>query len=130
MAGVFSSTSNKIAFAAFFKEREECFELLFILSFVYELILNDMKKTWILFFMLLLAHGVKAAEQFVVFQTAADILPLQDAGISFDNKEHSCVQRSVANLKLDFERVTGRMPSECLHGLQRHLRLQRWPSYR
>ena len=112
MAGVFSSTSNKIAFAAFFKEREECFELLFILPFVYELILNDMKKTWILFLMLLLAHGVKAAEQFVVFQTAADVLPLQDVGISFDTKEHSCVQRAVVNLKLDFERVTGRMPSE------------------
>ena len=117
MAGVFSSTSNKIAFAAFFKEREESFELLFILPFVYELILNDMKKTWILFLMLLLAHGVNAAEQFVVFQTAADVLPLQDAGISFDAKEHSCVQRAVANLKLDFERVTGHMPSEGRAGI-------------
>ena len=117
MAGVFSSTSNKIAFAAFFKEREESFELLFILPFVYELILNDMKKTWILFLMLLLAHGVNAAEQFVAFQTAADVLPLQDAGISFDAKEHSCVQRAVANLKLDFERVTGHMPSEGRAGI-------------
>ena len=117
MAGVFSSTSNKIAFTAFFKEREECFELLFILPFVYELILNDMKKTWILFLMLLLARGMNAAEQFVVFQTAADVLSLQDAGISFDNKEHSCVQRAVANLKLDFERVTGRMPSEGRAGI-------------
>ena len=76
-----------------------------------------MKKTWILFLMLLLAHGVNAAEQFVVFQTAADVLPLQDAGISFDAKEHSCVQRAVANLKLDFERVTGHMPSEGRAGI-------------
>ena len=76
-----------------------------------------MKKTWILFLMLLLAHGVNAAEQFVVFQTAADVLPLQDVGISFDTKEHSCVQRAVANLKLDFERVTGRMPSDGRAGI-------------
>ena len=60
---------------------------------------------------------MNAAEQFVVFQTAADVLPLQDAGISFDAKEHSCVQRAVANLKLDFERVTGHMPSEGRAGI-------------
>ena len=48
---------------------------------------------------------ISAAEQFVVFKASADVLPLQGASISFDAKEHSCVQRAVANLQQDFQRV-------------------------
>ena len=76
-----------------------------------------MKKTLILFLMVLMARGMSAAEQFVVFQTATDVLSLQDAGISFDTNEHSCVQRAVTNLKLDFERVTGHMPNGSRTGI-------------
>ena len=48
---------------------------------------------------------MSAAEPFVVFQSSADALSLQNASISFDAKEHSCVQLAVANLKQDFQRV-------------------------
>ncbi|MBO7046612.1 MAG: glycosyl hydrolase 115 family protein [Prevotella sp.] len=57
---------------------------------------------------LMMALGVNAAEPFVVFQASADALPLKDASISFDTHEHSCVQRAVANLQQDFQRVTGK----------------------
>ena len=60
---------------------------------------------------LVLALGVNAADQFVVFQPQADVISLQDASISFDAREHSCVQRAVANLQQDFERVTGKTVS-------------------
>ena len=49
-----------------------------------------------------------AAEQFVVFQSSADVISLNSAGVSFDSREHSCVQLAIANLKQDFERVTGK----------------------
>ena len=58
--------------------------------------------------MMMGALGVNAAEPFVVFQASADALSLKDASISFDANEHSCVQRAVANLQQDFQRVTGR----------------------
>jgi hypothetical protein len=57
---------------------------------------------------LMMALGMNAAEPFVVFQASADALPLKDATISFDTHEHSCVQRAVANLQQDFQRVTGK----------------------
>ena len=50
--------------------------------------------------------GSVASEPFVVFKTSADVLSLQDASVSFDTREHSCVQRAVANLQKDFEKVT------------------------
>ena len=50
--------------------------------------------------------GSEAAEPFVVFKTSADALSLQDASVSFDTREHSCVQRAVASLQKDFEKVT------------------------
>ena len=50
----------------------------------------------------------EAAEPFVVFQSSADVLSLQGASVSFDSREHSCVQRAVANLQKDFEKVTGK----------------------
>ena len=50
--------------------------------------------------------GSVASEPFVVFQTSADVLSLQDASVSFDTREHSCVQRAIANLQKDFEKVT------------------------
>ena len=65
-----------------------------------------MKRTLIFTFSLLMALKMSAAEQFVVFQPSADVLSLKDASISFDAKEHSCVQRAVANLQQDFQRVT------------------------
>ena len=67
-----------------------------------------MKRSLIITFSLLLALTMSAAEQFVVFKASADVLPLQGAGISFEGKEHSCVQRAVANLQQDFLRVTGK----------------------
>ena len=66
-----------------------------------------MKRTLFLTLSLLMALTMSAAEQFVVFKASADVLPLQDAGISFDAKEHSCVQRAVASLQQDFQKVTG-----------------------
>ena len=56
----------------------------------------------------MMAFGVHAAEQFVVFQASPDAISLKDVSISFDPQEHSCVQRAVANLQQDFERVTGK----------------------
>ena len=50
--------------------------------------------------------GSEAAEPFVVFQSSADVLSLQGASVSFDSREHSCVQIAVANLQKDFEKVT------------------------
>ena len=66
-----------------------------------------MKRTLILTISLLVVLTISAAEQFVVFNASADVLSLQDAAISFDAKEHSCVQRAIVNLQKDFERVTG-----------------------
>ena len=67
-----------------------------------------MKRTLIISFLMLLALTMQAAEQFVVFQSQTDALSLKDAGILFDAHEHSCVQRAVANLQHDFQRVTGK----------------------
>ena len=67
-----------------------------------------MKRTLFFTFSLLMALTMSAAEQFVVFKSSADVLSLQEASISFDPNEHSCVQRAVANLQQDFERVTGK----------------------
>ena len=52
--------------------------------------------------------GSAASEPFVFFQASADVLSLQGASVSFDSREHSCVQRAVANLQKDFEKVTGK----------------------
>ena len=51
---------------------------------------------------------VLAAERFVVFQPSANVLSLEGAGVTFDSREHSCVQRAVANLQQDYQKVTGR----------------------
>ena len=67
-----------------------------------------MKRTLTLTLSLLMALAMSAAEQFVVFKASGDVLSLQDASISFDANEHSCVQRAVANLRQDFQRVTGK----------------------
>ena len=55
-----------------------------------------------------MAIAVSAADKFVVFQPSADALLLNNSGIAFDSREHSCVQLAIANLKQDFERVTGK----------------------
>jgi len=66
-----------------------------------------MKRTLFFTLSLLMALTMSAAEQFVVFKASADVLSLQGASISFDANEHSCVQRAVANLQQDFQKVTG-----------------------
>ena len=55
-----------------------------------------------------MAIAVSAADKFVVFQPSANAISLNNAGIVFDTREHSCVQLAIANLKQDFERVTGK----------------------
>ena len=64
-----------------------------------------MKKSLFFALTMLFALSVRASEQFVVFQPSADVLSLKDASISFDAKEHTCVQRAVASLQQDFQRV-------------------------
>ncbi len=68
--------------------------------------LSSMKKFLLSLFALVVTLGSEAAEPFVVFQSSADVLSLQGASVSFDSREHSCVQRAVANLQKDFEKVT------------------------
>ena len=70
--------------------------------------LSSMRKILFSLFALVVTLGSEAAEPFVVFQSSADVLSLQSASVSFDSREHSCVQRAVANLQKDFEKVTGK----------------------
>ena len=65
-----------------------------------------MKRILISLLAIVATLGSVASEPFVVFQTSADVLSLQDASVSFDTREHSCVQRAIANLQKDFEKVT------------------------
>ena len=67
-----------------------------------------MRRISIFAIFLLLAIAVSAADKFVVFQPSANAISLNNAGIVFDTREHSCVQLAIANLKQDFERVTGK----------------------
>ena len=67
-----------------------------------------MRRISIFTFFLLLSLAVSATDQFVVFQPSADAISLNNSGIAFDSREHSCVQMAIANLKQDFERVTGK----------------------
>ena len=64
-----------------------------------------MKRTLLVTVTMMLALSLSAAEQFVVFQPADNVLSLRGASVNFDAREHSCVQKAVANLKLDFGRV-------------------------
>ncbi len=65
-----------------------------------------MKRFLISLLAIVVTLGSQAAEPFVVFQASAEALSLQGASVSFDSREHSCVQRAVANLQKDFEKVT------------------------
>ena len=67
-----------------------------------------MKRLFISLLAVVAMLSSEAAEPFVVFQSSADVLSLQGASVSFDSREHSCVQRAVANLQKDFEKVTGK----------------------
>ncbi len=67
-----------------------------------------MKRISFFIISLLLSVSIFAAERFVTFQPSADAISISKAGISFDNREHSCVQLAIASLKQDFERVTGK----------------------
>ena len=75
-----------------------------------------MKKGISIFVMVIMALGLHAAEPFVLFGNSSDALSLVGAGVSFDAREHSCVQRAVASLQQDFERVTGRSLTSGLSG--------------
>ena len=68
--------------------------------------LSSMKRILFSLLAFVVTLGSEAAEPFVVFQSSADVLSLQGASVSFDSREHSCVQRAVANLQKDFEKVT------------------------
>ena len=65
-----------------------------------------MKRILISLFALVATLGSDAAEPFVVFKSSADVFSLQNASVSFDSREHRCVQRAVVNLQQDFEKVT------------------------
>ena len=65
-----------------------------------------MKRFLISLLAIVVTLGSQAAEPFVVFQASAEALSLQGASVSFDSREHSCVQRAVANLQKDFDKVT------------------------
>ena len=67
-----------------------------------------MKKVLFSLLAIMATLGSAASEPFVVFQASADVLSLQGVSVSFDSREHSCVQRAVANLQKDFEKVTGK----------------------
>ena len=67
-----------------------------------------MRRISIFSIFLLLTLTVGAADKFVIFQPSPDAISLNSAGIAFDSREHSCVQLAIANLKQDFERVTGK----------------------
>ena len=75
-------------------------------TFVAEKNLSSMKRILISLFALVVTLGSEAAEPFVCFKSSADVISLQDASVSFDNREHSCVQRAIVNLQQDFEKVT------------------------
>ena len=65
-----------------------------------------MKRILISLLAIMATLGSDAAEPFVSFKSSADVISLQGASVSFDSREHSCVQRAVANLQQDFEKVT------------------------
>ena len=65
-----------------------------------------MKRILISLLAIVATLGSDAAEPFVSFKSSADLISLQGASVSFDNREHSCVQKAIANLQQDFEKVT------------------------
>ena len=65
-----------------------------------------MKRILISLLAIVATLGSDAAEPFVSFKSSADVISLQGASVSFDNREHSCVQKAIANLQQDFEKVT------------------------
>ena len=65
-----------------------------------------MKRILISLLAIVATLGSDAAEPFVSFKSSADAISLQGASVSFDSREHSCVQKAVANLQQDFEKVT------------------------
>ena len=66
-----------------------------------------MKKSLLFLFVMLLALRAAAADRFVVFQAEGDALSLKGAGISADDREHSCVKRALQSLQKDYQMVTG-----------------------
>ena len=65
-----------------------------------------MKRFLISLLAIMATLGSDAAEPFVAFKSSADVISLQNASVSFDTREHSCVQRAIVNLQQDFEKVT------------------------
>ena len=58
-----------------------------------------------------MATQLKAANQFVLFQPAADAWQLKSLTVGVSEKEHSCVQLAANNLLVDFEKVMGHKAS-------------------
>ena len=69
-----------------------------------------MKKILTILIIAAWAMTVRATDDFIVFQPSADAISLQGATVGLDNREHSCVQRAVASLQADMEKVTGVRP--------------------
>ena len=66
-----------------------------------------MRRIISVFTMLCVACVAWATEPFVVFQPQDNALRITGAKIVFEQNEHACVQRAVANLTSDLEKVTG-----------------------
>ena len=64
-----------------------------------------MKQIALIVLACLMMLPMRAADSFVLFQSAGDALPLSGASIFVDAREHSCVQRAVASLRQDFGKV-------------------------
>ncbi len=76
------------------------------------MVMNRMKSTVLALVMTTMSLAVAtAAEPFVVFNASGSVLPVSGASIGYDQREHQCVQRAVANLQADVERVTGAKPA-------------------
>ena len=76
------------------------------------MVMNRMKSTVLALVMTTMSLAVAtAAEPFVVFNASGSVLPVSGASIGYDQREHQCVQRAVASLQADVERVTGAKPA-------------------
>ena len=70
-----------------------------------------MKKFSATIITVILTTIVQAATPFIVFQSSENTLSLKGATIGFDEREHSCVQRAIASLRIDMTTVTGVQPA-------------------
>ena len=70
--------------------------------------MTDIKKSLLILLTLLLAAGsARSADQFIAFNSTDGALPLREATVALDAREHSCVRLATENLLSDLEKVTG-----------------------